>query len=58
MGILQISEAIIKLGLPALLLSWMIFHWLFSEGEINREVKHKALKTHLRGRRKPFKNSD
>lgn len=53
----EIIEAILKLGLPSLLLAWMLFHWLFSEGEIDREVKHKVLKSRLKRIKKPFSNS-
>jgi len=57
MNFLSAIEALLKLGLPALLLSWVIFHWMFAEGEIDRSLKHKALKSELKGKKKLFKNS-
>lgn len=58
MSFLSVFDALLKLGLPALLLSWAIFHWLFAEGEIERGLKHKALKSQLKSKKKLFKNSN
>ena len=55
MGIITTAKALLELGLPALLLSWIIFYWLFSEEKIGRELSHKALKSALKNNRKDLK---
>jgi len=57
MGVYSTLEAILKLGLPMTVFSWLIFHWLFSEGTLGRDVKHKALKSQLKDQKKHLKNS-
>ena len=57
MGIYSTIEAILKLGLPMMVFSWLLFHWLFSEGNLGRDVKHKALKSHLKDHKKLLKKS-
>jgi len=57
MGVYSTIGAIVKLGLPMAVLSWLIFHWLFSDGSLGRDVKHKALKSQLKGQEKRLKNS-
>ncbi len=57
MGFMTASEALLKLGLPAMLLSWLIFRWLFAEGRIGREVNHKALNSALKDNRKSLKKT-
>lgn len=58
MGILNTTEALLKLGLPCLLGSWVVFHWLFGEGRIGRDVRHKALGSELKKNRKALRKSD
>ena len=58
MGVFSTIEAILKLGLPLFILSWIIFHWLFSEGNIGRDAKQKTLKSQLKGQKKLLKNSE
>jgi len=58
MGIVQTTEALLKLGLPCLLGSWIIFYWLFAEGRIGRDVRHRAIKAALKDNKKALKKSD
>jgi hypothetical protein len=58
MDILVIAEALVKLGLPMTVLSWLIFHWLFSEGKLGRDIRHKALKSQLKSQKKQLKKTD
>ncbi|MEZ5489671.1 MAG: hypothetical protein R3F50_05055 [Gammaproteobacteria bacterium] len=55
MGIVTTAKALLELGLPALLLSWIIFYWLFSEEKIGRDLSHRALKSALKKNRKDLK---
>ncbi|MCP5348047.1 MAG: hypothetical protein R3F41_10550 [Gammaproteobacteria bacterium] len=57
MGIINTAEALLELGLPSLLFSWLIFHWLFAEGEIDRDIRHRALKAELKNNRKSLKKA-
>jgi hypothetical protein len=58
MSAYTIIEAIVKFGLPMTVLSWLIFHWLFSEGKLGRDIRHKALKSQLKSQKKQLKNTD
>lgn len=57
MRIYSTIEAILKLGLPMAVFSWLLFHWLFSDGNLGRDVKHKALKSQLKEQKKQLKTS-
>lgn len=57
MGIGDVTEALIKLGLPCLLFTWVIFHWLFTDGHIDRDIQHKVLKSQLKNSRKRLRNN-
>jgi len=53
MSILTTLESIIKLGLPMFGMSWLMFHWLFSEGRLERDAGHRV----IRGRLKKIKGT-
>lgn len=55
MGIVDILLALIKLGLPMAGLSWLLFHWLYSAGEIDRDADQAAIKANLKDMKKGFK---
>lgn len=48
MNALDLLQAMIMLGLPLAALSWFMFSWLFSSGEIDREDNHKTISTRLK----------
>lgn len=48
MNTLDLFQAIILLGGPLVALSWFIFSWLFSSGEIGREDDHKTITSRLK----------
>lgn len=56
MGILDILAAALKLGLPVAGLSWLLFHRLYSIGEIDREADGKVVRTSMKRMRKAFKD--
>lgn len=58
MEILDLIEAWIKLGIPMVVLSWFIFSWLYSEGEIDREASRKAISARIKGMKKSFEKKD
>ncbi len=58
MGILNTAETLLKLGLPCLMGSWTVFHWLFAEGKVGRDVRHKSLNSALKKNRKAMRKSD
>ena len=58
MGIVTILDASIKLGIPLAAMSWFIFHWLYSSGEIDREADRRVIKTKLKKMKKAFKNKE
>lgn len=57
MLLLNTLEAILKLGLPMLGLSWLLFHWLYAEGELDRGDDRKAVRQRLRKMKKAFRGS-
>lgn len=52
---IDLLEALVKLGLPMAVLSWLIFSWLYSSGEIDRDADRKALGVRLKAMKKGFK---
>jgi hypothetical protein len=48
MNTLDLLQAIILLGVPMVALSWFLFSWLFSSGEIDRDDDHKVISTRLK----------
>jgi hypothetical protein len=52
MNTLDLLQAILLLGAPMIVLSWFIFTWLFSAGEIDREADHKAIRSRLKKMKK------
>lgn len=55
MGIADILAALIKLGLPLAGLSWLLFHWLYSAGEIARDADQAAIEDNLKETKKSFR---
>ena len=51
MNVADLFRAFLSLGLPVAALSWVLFSWIFSSGEIGRSEKRAAIK-------KQVKNSD
>lgn len=58
MEILDLIEALIKLGIPMVVLSWFIFSWLYSEGEIDREANRKAISARIKKMKKSFEKKE
>ncbi len=58
MGIFDLIEASIKLGLPMVVISWLMFSWLYSSGEIDREADNKAVKLRLKKMKTSFKKKE
>ncbi len=52
MNVLDLLQSIVMLGVPLAALSWFMFSWLFSSGEIDREDNHKVISTRLKKIRK------
>ncbi|NKB34039.1 MAG: hypothetical protein GKR91_13165 [Pseudomonadales bacterium] len=52
MNILDLFQAILLLGAPLVALSWFLFTWLFSSGEIDRQADHKAISSRLKKMKK------
>lgn len=48
MNILDLFQAILLLGAPLVALSWFLFTWLFSSGEIDRSADHKTITSRLK----------
>ncbi len=58
MGILTFLEAILKLGIPMVILSWFIFTWLYGGGEIDRDADRKSISAQVKKMKKSFKNKE
>jgi hypothetical protein len=50
--------ASIELGIPLAMISWFVFHWLYSAGEIDRAADRKVIKAQLKKVKKAFKNKE
>lgn len=55
MNLLDWLQAIIKLGLPVLLLTWLVFRWVYRRGDIDRNANHKAVAARLKEMKSTFK---
>jgi len=55
MNFLVFLEAIIKLGIPMIILSWMIFTWLYGGGDLDRDADRKSINTQVKKMKKSFK---
>jgi len=58
MGIFDLFEALIKLGIPMIALSWFIFSWLYNSEKIDREAGRKAISSHVKTMRKSFASKE
>ena len=58
MGFLAVLDAIVKLGLPMMIMSWLAFKWLYDKGEIDRSASHKELKSRVRNIKKISQKTD
>ena len=58
MGIFDLIEASIKLGLPMVAISWLMFSWLYGSGEIDREADNRAIKLRLKKMKTTFKKKE
>ncbi|MFP6840236.1 MAG: hypothetical protein VB962_11770 [Pseudohongiellaceae bacterium] len=58
MSIFDLIEALIKLGLPMVAISWLMFSWLYSSGEIDREADRKAVKLRLKKMKNTFEKKE
>lgn len=57
MNILTLLEATLKLGIPMVALSWVIFNWLYGDGGLDRQADRKAINAQIKGMKKTFKKS-
>lgn len=55
---LQILEAVFKLGVPILILSWLLFSWLYREGKLEIKADRKATAGSLKEMKKASKEKD
>ncbi len=55
MEILIFLEALIKLGIPMVLLSWFIFNWLYGDGDLDRKADRKTINAQAKSMKKTFK---
>lgn len=55
MTFLDWFEAIIILGLPMAVLSWIVFRWVYRRGDIDKRADHKALSARLKEMKANFK---
>jgi hypothetical protein len=55
MTILYFLEAILTFGLPLAFLSWMVFDWMYSDGQLDREDDPKLIKSKLKNIKQDFK---
>ncbi len=58
MGIFDLIEALIKLGLPMVVITWLMFSWLYGSGEIDREADNRAVKQRLKKMKTSFKKKE
>ena len=54
MDFIDLLEAVIKLGLPLAGLSWFIFNWLYSSGELDRGDNRRAIAARIKKMKKSF----
>jgi len=55
---LELLEAAIKLGLPVLVLSWLLIHRLYQTGRISKGADHKTVKSTLKQIKKGWGKED
>lgn len=55
MNLLTFIEAALKLGIPMVVLSWIIFTWLYGGGELDREADRKSINASVKRMKKSFK---
>ncbi len=53
----ELLHAILELGLPVAVLSWLLFYRLYSRGDLARDADHKAIDASLKTMRKTEKES-
>jgi hypothetical protein len=53
-----ILEAVFKLGVPILVLSWLLFSWLYREGKLQIKADRKAIAGSLKEMKKVSKQKD
>ena len=54
----DLIEASIKLGLPMVVITLLMFSWLYGSGEIDREADNKAVKLRLKKMKSTFKKKE
>ena len=55
---LELLEAVFKLGVPILVLSWLLFSWLYREGKLEIKADRKATAGSLKEMKKASKDKD
>lgn len=55
MNFLTFLEATIKLGIPMVVLSWIIFTWLYGGGDLDRKGDRKSINAQVKTMKKSFK---
>ena len=55
MNFLTFLEATIKLGFPMVVLSWIIFTWLYGGGDLDRKGDRKSINAEVKKMKKSFK---
>ena len=54
MDFLLLLEAITKLGIPMVILSWIIFTWLYGGGDLDRNAGRKSIEAQVKKIKKSF----
>jgi len=52
---MEIAQALIKLGVPMAVISWLIFSWLYREGMLDIDADRKTTSTELKEIHKSYK---
>jgi len=55
MSFITFLEATIKLGIPMVVLSWVIFTWLYGAGDLDRDADRKSINVQVKKMKRSFK---
>ena len=58
MIVIELLEAILKLGMPVFATSWWVIHRRYKRGDITREADRRTVKTDLKAYRKKWRSDD
>ena len=58
MDFLLLLEAIIELGIPMVILSWIIFTWLYDGCDLDRNADRKSVEAQVKKIKKSFREKE